>query len=138
MAVVIAAISTALVIALTPAGNLYAADLAMERGYWGEAIKYFNQALDSKQLNDPAKIIVYWNLHMAYENMSDINNSAEALLSYIVYSTDFLNSLAGPPLSMNLELLDWAKREKVSKRLDAAKEKIDRYWSTRRSQIKKL
>ena len=56
----------------------------MKNGQTELAIETFNKALASGELNDFAKISIYWNLHVAYDSLKNYDAAGESLMSFIL------------------------------------------------------
>lgn len=102
--------------------------ILLQAKQWSDAADTFKKSLNYNRLNDPNRAMVYWNLHVACRNMKDINCAAEALLGFIVYSTEYINSLDAYQTQKNHPGFIWIRKSKIEKRQQFAASLITKYW----------
>lgn len=91
-------------------------------GNWQEASDNFNKALGTNRLNVAGRAISYWSIYIAEKNMYNIDNSINALLSFMIYGVDFM-------FHNNLKLKNMAKEFKIKQKLSYSITVIQAIWA---------
>ena len=115
----------------SPAYYLYHGDVAMSSGEWRRAIEFFDRAVSMYNSAASAKAMAYWNMHIAYERLGDVDGAPESLLGFIVHTLDYLDFLKELEKEDRRTHNVWVKRFRVRQKLNRAAYKIQQYWEHR-------
>jgi len=100
----------------------------MKAGKAELAIETFNKALVSGELNDFAKISIYWNLHVAYDSLKRYDDAGESLMAFILSSeelTEWLVEIDRPEHPGHI----FVSQINLKNKLMYAKTLLEIYWS---------
>lgn len=119
---------------ITASQYLETAEDAMMQEQWPTAIAIYNQAIDSEVLSSgPGKVIAFWGLAASYNAIDDIDNAADSLLKFIIYSIDVMDYVESIPEDKraNNNYIAWVNDFKLPLRMTMASRTIQWYWGTR-------
>lgn len=138
MALVSTLFCIALVTAQSPSPGMYlrAGDKAMESQKWDVAVSMYEKGLKTNMLNDAGRAMAYWNLSVAYKELSKIDNEAISLLGFIVYALNVKHYVNSLPLHKQAvdSSAGWLRYFRAERRLALAAERLQILWETRKNE----
>ncbi|KKK81599.1 hypothetical protein LCGC14_2811850, partial [marine sediment metagenome] len=87
---------------------------ALQKENWKTASLYFEYAIDTNDLNEIGYIMAYWNVHNCQMKLNNADESASALLGFIVHTTDYIKRMERHKL---IWAFSWIKKFKAERRL---------------------
>jgi hypothetical protein len=112
------------------ARDLAAAEIAQSAGEWDKACNYLNHALNTQSLNDAGTAMIYWGLSMCNICLKKVDETADALMGFIIYAEDYIayaKSLKKP----KGQEMQWVIDFKLQENLLYAKTLSQIYWAQR-------
>ncbi len=101
---------------------------ALQKENWKTASLYFEYAIDTNDLNEIGYIMAYWNVHNCQMKLNNADESASALLGFIVHTTDYIKRMERHKL---IWAFSWIKKFKAERRLLYAEVLLIAYWAAK-------